>query len=215
MSEPDSKPEIAKPSKRRRPWRRYVLLAVVSVGIGWYSLPFWDAHAEQDQCTFGTGSTALYDGLRAEAEVYLEQREKARLSGYSPESARKFADQVLKQFREFAMSRSTAIERWAAIHALARAYGMDFDSNGPRSKTKLESDRVQLETSYIILLPKLNWLCPVCFVFREAAFNLQITNRGDGKYGQIDGGLRIRSFSLTWGPVYHRRFYQICPQVLK
>jgi len=215
MSAPDSKPEIAAPKKRRRPWRRYVLLAVVGIGIGWYSLPFWDAHAEQDQCTFGTGSTVLYDGLRVEADTFLAESGKVRLPGYSPESAQIFAGKVLDQLRVFAMARTIPNEKWAAIHALLRAYGMEFDLNGPRSKEKLKSDKVSLSARYIVLKPKLNWLCPFCYVFPEAAFKFQIKNRGDGVYDQLTGRLRITRFNPKWAPIYYGRRYQICPQVLK
>ena len=202
-------------SQKRPWWRTYALLTLLGAGAIWYSLPFLDRHAAQEECTFGTGSTDLYDRLRGEAEAYLSKHGRVRLSNYSPESARKFADEVLDQLRNFAMSRPTATQRWAAIHALLRVYGMDFDSNSPRDKEDLKPETVQLSARYIVLLPKLNLLCPLCYVFREAALILQVTNRGDGVYDQIKGGLWITDLNPKSAPVYRQRFNQICPQVLK
>jgi hypothetical protein len=198
--------------------KRHVFLllpVLLVVFFAWRNWPLLKSHSEQDQCTFGTDSTALYDGLRAEADSYLAKHGKVGLPGYSPESAQKFGDEVLEQLRAFAMARKTPTEKWAAVHALLRAYGMDFDVNGPRGKGKLKPDTVVLSARYIVLLPKLNWLCPLCYVFPEAAFRFRLRNRGDGVYDQITGGLRIKRFNPKWAPIYYQRFHQICPTVTK
>ncbi|MHA1165445.1 MAG: hypothetical protein ACTSP0_07685 [Alphaproteobacteria bacterium] len=153
--------------------------------------------------------------MRAEADSYLAKHGKAGLAGYSPESAQIFADEVLAQLRVFAMGRKTPTEKWAAVHALLRAYGMEFDVNGPRGKGKLKPDKVVLSAMYIVLLPKLNWLCPLCYMFPEAAFKMFTRNRGDGVYDQITGGLWIKRFNPKWGPIYYQRHHQICPTVTK
>lgn len=202
----------------KRTWRlkkRYILLVLILALFAWRSWPLLQTHAEQDECAFGSESTALYDGLRAEAEAYLAMHGKAGLSEYSPEAAQVFADNVLQQLRVFAMSRKTPTEKWAAIHALLRAYGMDFDVNGPRKKEDLKPDTVVLSASYIVLLPKLNWLCPLCYVFPEAAFRFRLRNRGDGVYDQITGGLWIKRFNPKWAPIYYVRHNQVCPMVTK
>lgn len=199
----------------RRVKIRYILL-VLFVGLfAWRNQGLLQSHSEQDHCSFGTGSTALYDGLRAEADAYLAKHGRAGLSEYSPEAAEAFADKVLDQLRAFAMTRETPTQRWAAIHALLRAYGMDFDVNGPRNKEKLKPETVVLSARYIVLLPRLNWHCQLCYLFPEAAFNISVRNRGDGVYDKIKGGLWIERFDGDWAPIYYQRFHQVCPAVTK
>lgn len=194
---------------------RYVVLLLLLGFAGWRSWPLFQSVSEQDKCTFGTDSVELYDRLRKEADAFLEAHDKAYLSGYSLEFASKFANEVLAQLREFAMQRQTPTERWAATHELLRAYDMEFDVNGPRDNEKLKSDRVVMSLRYIVQFPSLNRICLFCYLFPTAAFRMQIRNRGDGVYDQIDGGLAITRLKLKWAPVYYKRFYQICPAVLK
>ena len=223
MSENSKQSNLKDPAQR--PWwrrKRYIFLILVlllaSYGLVGRHIPkYLVSHADQDQCEFGTGSTALYERLRGEADTYLASHGEARFAGYSSLAGVDFSVAVFDQLRDFAMTRSTPTERWAAIHALLRAYGMEFDANWPRDPNDLESDSIDLGTRYIVLLPKMNWLCPLCYVFPEAAFSFSITHRGGGIYDQLGsaGSLRIRSLNIKWPPVYSTRRHQICPQVLK
>lgn len=195
-----------------------ILLILLSLFIGLASrhIPkYLVSNAEQELCEFGTGSTELYDSLRAEAEAYLAENGEVRFAGYSSLAARDFSVAIFGQLRDFAMTRPTPTERWAAIHALLRAYGMEFDFNGPRDPESLKSDLVHLGATYIALLPTLNWICPLCYVFPEAALRIKVTNRGDGTYDQIRGVFVIRSLNPTVGAVYDSRRRQTCPQILK
>lgn len=203
------------PTKPRRLILRTVLLVLLAVIVAWRAWPLIDPHSEQDQCTFGTGSTELYQSLRAEANDYLAKNGRVPLRSYSSMSAQEFADGVSSQLRIFAMTRETPSERWAAMHALLRAYGMEFDSSGPRDKVKLKSEFVVLSARYFIQLPKLNWFCLFCYVFPTSAFVFQIDNRGDGVYDRLTTALYIRPLNTAITSVYLQRFDWICPPVLK
>ena len=127
--------DLATRNRSAKLFRRFLIaLAVVVIGIplalvAWRVPMLLKQHPEQDLCEFGTGSTELYDRLRREADAYLDKYGLALFGGYSTRYARYFAKDVEGQIREFAMSRETPTERWAAMHALLRAYGMEFDSN--------------------------------------------------------------------------------------
>lgn len=180
--------------KRRRFRLWQVLPALLLAFFAWRNWPLLNSHSEQEECTFGTDSTALYDRLRAEADAFLANHGKARLPGYSRPSAQIFADKVVEQLR---------------------AYGMEFGFNGPRDKEKLKSPLVVLSTGYFVQLPTLNWLCPVCYVFPLARFGFRLENRGDGVYDQISGALYITSFNIKASGIYYRASKTGCPDALK
>lgn len=201
--------------RRRRVKVRHVFLLLIVAFVVWRNWGLLKSHSEQDQCTFGTGSTALYERLRSEADVYLAKHTKARLPGYSQTSAIGFRQVVFAQLRDFALVRETPTERWAAIHALLRAYGMEFSSNGPREKEKLAHDSVVLSTTYFVQLPKLNWLCPLCYLFPLGQINFHLRNRGDGIYDRINGSFTITRFRLAHSQPFYPNLGINCPGILK
>lgn len=202
--------------RHRRVKIRHVLLLLVVSLFAWRNWPLLKSHSEQDKCTFGTASTALYDGLRTEADFYLAKHGKARLSGYSPESARIFSDKVLNQLHLFAMSRNTPPERWAALHALLRAYGMEFGYSSPPREGERPNNNFFASKAghYYIQLPTLNWFCPLCYVFPTARFRLRLEDRGDGTYDQIEGRLHIESLNWKSAGIWYRRSETNCPGVV-
>ncbi len=186
---------------------------VCVVSLIYYAVPFFERHAEQDRCEFGTGSTALYERMRREASSFLAANGRVRLSGYSLEAASEFRRLVWDQLRQFALSRDSAVERTAAMHALLRSYGMKIDSSSPRDPKKRKSNQIVLGYNYLVLLPKLNWFCPLCYVFRTARFSVSIDNKITGQYANIQGG----GLFITWfkrAPVFYLFFGDICPEIM-
>lgn len=196
---------------------RYVIIALLMLPIAWHLLPLLERHPEQDQCTFGTGSTQLYKKMRAEADTYLAEHGKVRLGGYYGDNeAGRFSKKLTRQLRKFAMTRKTATERWAAIHALMRAYGMTHDYNGPRDAGKLKHNRVALSAKYFILLPKLNWYCILCYGYIEAKY-IVVVQKGITHHNAISGGglHRVDFMNIKRGALYTSKSNLTCPQVLK
>ncbi len=202
--------------KPRSRFRRFIstcfYLSLATLGA-FYAMPFKKSHAEQDRCEFGTGSTALYERMEREASSFLEKNGRARLWSYSLASAGKFSGRLRSQIEEFALSRNSVVERTAAMHALLRSYGMHLDVSSPLDERVRKSNRAVLSYRYIILLPKLNMICPTCYIFKTASFGLSIHNDKTGEYNRIHhGGLRITWFK--WSPVYYKLFGEICPKLM-
>jgi len=208
--------------RRKRLRRRALLIALAVIVLGtpiglvlWRLPMLLETHPEQDQCEFGTGSTALYDRLRAEADAYLDEHGRARLGWFTSKSAQKFGREIVTQLEEFAMSRPTATERWAAIHAMLRSYGMEFDVNGPKDEEKLSLGKVKLSSIYFFVAPTYNLLCLRCYIFPEATISIYIEPGTFGTYDQVRSVVNLDSFSIKGAPLYYRRFHQTCPQVLR
>ena len=217
------------PLDGKRPWwrrKRYAVLLALLVGlpvflVARHTPKYLYSHSEQDLCEFGTGSTALYDRLRAEAETYLQEHGYAQFEALTVDIARAwavditpaFAKRFEEQIQDFAISRPTATERWVAVHALLRAYGMDFDNNGPRDE-RLALRKVHLRANYYLLLPKFKRDCPLCYVLPEARLNIHMKPREGGIYDQARVRIHTRELHPGLAPLYYRRARQICPKVL-
>ena len=151
--------------KRRRFRKRYVLYAVLLLGVGYQAWRILDPHWEQDSCTFGTGSTALYEAMEEEAANFLEKDGWAEFPSYSSEGRRVFRRKLGDQVDRFVMTRRSATDRTAAYHALFRSYGMYFAENKPRLKVLSQEPIESLwydvaAVRYHAILPRLN---PFCF----------------------------------------------------
>ena len=203
----------------RRWWlkKRFITLWLFLALASWHLWPLLHPHWAQEKCEFGTGSTVLYEKLRREAKAYLHKNGKVRLSsywGFQSEGPRKFSVGVKTQLKEFAMTWPTERERYAAIHALLRQYGMEFDGGASPPSAISRRPEYNISIYYIALLPKLNWFCPMCYVMKEASFTIYVGNNGSGEWNQIRGlytGMRVQNLNPKWSPIYTRRFWGICP----
>jgi len=202
---------------RPRPWwrrkRTYVGI-VLAVFMGWWLSPLLYPHAEQDRCEFGTGSTVLYDRLRAEAKTYLHHNGRVWLHGFWTLNTGLFAKEMAAQIAQFAMIRDTPTERMAALHALLHDYGMRLDGSYPRAGDVVQAAASPIGADYSVLLPKLNPFCLRCYIFMEAAFSIAILNNGRGVWNKIrHTGLYIRHFNPKWSPPFQSRRNMTCPDV--
>ena len=214
------------PSGDERLWwerKRYaallILLALLVFLTARYIPQYLHSQPGQDVCEFGTGSTALYDRMRGEADVYLKKHGYAQFQAFTSEMKQLFAREIEAQLQDFAMSRLTATERWAAVHALLRAYGMEFDNNGP-DDWRLATRRVHLRAYYHFLLPKFKWDCLHCLLAPKAKLSIFMRPRrvrGRGVYDQVHVRTHTQHLSfqsLWWSPQYFVRKNLICPKVL-
>ena len=204
------------PKRPRRWWRRkrtYVGMAAAAFIVWWLS-PLFASNAEQDRCQFGTGSTALYVRLSAEAKAYLRQNGKVWLHGVWTMNTALFAKEMAAQLSQFAMVRATPTERIAALHALLREYGMRLDSSFPRASRPVETTASPIGADYSVLLPKLDPFCLRCYILMEAAFSIEIVNNGSGVWNKIrHTGLYIWHFNPKWAPPFQVRYDMDCPDV--
>jgi len=219
--------------------KRYIFLAILLTPFVWRMgvlyKPLSDPHLAQEKCEFGTGSTALYERLRGEAEVYLKKNGKVRLQSYQPKpkgvipGPAKFADSLDVQVTEFAMQRPTERERIAAIHALMRQYGLEFRfATNTRYKPTRRYFDVQSKPpgnkhsgyalSYKVQLPKLNWLCPLCYIHPEARLSIVVVDKNnDQLWNQADTRLKVFRWALKATPIFYqsvRELRQVCPRII-
>lgn len=204
---------------RKKDRRMLVVLVVVAVGlpatIVAKNIPLLlERYPEQDQCEFGTGSTAFYDGLRKSADRFLKKEPMAQLDGYSSIYTKRFSKRIESQVKKFAMSHPTPTERWAALHALMRAYGFAFHDNSQQDTRNFTNGRIELSATYFAVLPKLNWFCWVCLAYPEAFITHRITERESGTYNQVKTGL-AKNWLHFKAPLKRKRSKKTCPVVLK
>lgn len=204
-----ARPDVG--SWRFRGWHLFVLCCAVI-----YFGPMLEAHPEQDQCTFGTNSTALYDRLYSEAVEFLGKHQEVRLAAHTGEAGAAFSRAVGKQMNQFASTRENPAERLAAVHALLRRYGMEFDSIWVQAPNLPLSDpRNRVYADYLIFLPKLNWFCPKCYLVRTGRFRVHFIHDGDGIYDRFGATLGWKTFfPSNLGPFAFGRRYEDCPRNL-
>ena len=123
---------------------------------------------------------------------------------------------MTKQLQEFVDPSEKFHERLAAVHALMRQYGAEFDHIHPKRREGLNDLRVAaISMPYFIYLPKLNWLCLSCYFFRKGQIAVEFKNNGNGVYNQMKGYARwgthypVPGSSFPWA---HGRKHGICPE---
>lgn len=211
--------------KRRRFRKRYVLYAVLLLAVGYQAWPILDPHWEQDSCTFGTGSTALYEAMEEEAEHFLQKDGWAEFPSFSIESQREFMRKLDNQIDQFVMTRRSATERTAAYHALFRTYGMYYADIVPRLK-ELSQEPIKplwlhfAAVKYHAVLPRLNPFCFQCYIFPIAGWRTEfepLEPQGNFKleeYNETKSYLNTVMPFMISSPAYKPISGDRCPEIL-
>jgi len=192
---------------------RRVFFILLCAGLSFYIWPLFAPHSVQDRCTFGTSSTQLYDRLYSEAGEFLATHGLVRLRNRSGRASIEFNREIGLQFEKFVSSRETFVERIAALHALLRHYGMEFDSMWIQApKLPLNDPRNRIFLNYFVYLPKLNWLCISCYILRTGEFKVHVNHNADGIYDHFASTLgRKSSLTGVW-PFQYGRKHEVCPR---
>jgi hypothetical protein len=103
--------------------------------------PFFDAHSEQDNCTFGPISNADYSAYVASAKAHLV----VRPSFYLDE--RGFAAKLNDLFERLSREEDSIYARLAIMHAILRAAGAEYRNTNGNHPDRGRSDPFLLATT--------------------------------------------------------------------